>query len=301
MAFFQKSADASTEIARLAQAYLKKRRVATALEATDLPDNPALRASSGEVYFLGNLIGKCEDAPRRQWRGIVAQHFGSLLDASGVIEPEDLGIDALRSQIRTRLLQDLGQKDEVDFSYARSFAPGVIMALCVDYPSTVRTLTTSTVEKLPMGLDELFSIGQANVDDERIDAREELGSGSGVTALSGGSLFIASKVANMPRLIADHLGLAPHGVVFSIPHRGLILSVNPTFIESISSIQALVAFTTEFAEGRYGPLPGGAVSFGVYYWNDGTVEQIAGKLGMEPMSVDATGPFGEMLNRLENA
>jgi hypothetical protein len=301
VALFRKPADDASEVTRLAQDFLGRRGLLTTLEDTGDLNNPGLRTTSGEIYFLGNVVAKCSSEPRRVWKQIIGEHFDSLLNSRDVIEPEDLDPASLRRQIRTRLLMDMGEADRETYGYARAFAPGVIMVLCVDYPQTVRTLNSSTVGKLPIMVDELFIVGQANVDAEPVDEHEELSSGSGVIALSGGSLFIATKVANMPKVIDEYLPPAPHGVVFAIPHRGLVLCAVPTSVESVQSVQNLILFSNGFAEGRYGPLPGGPVSSGVFYWSADGVEQIAGKAGMKPLDVDATGRFGDMLNELPNA
>lgn len=297
VALFRKPSSDMAGVARLSQDFLAENGIATELRETDDPRNPGLHAANGNVYFLANVAAKCFEAPPRRWRAIIAQHFESIISDAGVVEPEELSQQALSAQIRTRLLHDEGGSDLVKLSYARPFSPGLFVALCVDYPTTVRTLNASTLKKLPIAVDELYRIGQSNVDAEPIDDVGDVG--SGVVAIEGASLFTASKVLNMPKLISDHLGTAPHGVVFSVPHRNIILAVVPTKIDAVKAVNVLVQMTNRFAEGGFGPLPGGLVSSGVFFWFDGTFQQIAGLPGMDPLGVQATDGFLEMLNSLQ--
>ena len=126
--------------------------------------------------------------------------------------PTDLSADELRAQVRTRILPGgEGQPNEPTFHHARPFADDLILALCVDFPTTVSYINDAHVDKLALSLDELYAFGQLNTDKEPVDERIE--PVPGIQVFVGQSLFIASKAANFPAV----LGTPPLGTLFTLP------------------------------------------------------------------------------------
>ncbi|GAB3397691.1 hypothetical protein GCM10027515_02170 [Schumannella luteola] len=289
--------DLVAEVTRLARTALAERGIETVLESTGDPANPLLRADGSTTYQLGNLIAQCHGAPQRQWPEIVQNHIAIVDAAMHSDRDAVLDAEALRTQIRTRLLADLGPEDPTDLGYARPLAPGLVLALGIDFPDTVATLTGAALGDLAIGLDEAYELGQRNADAEPIDERDALS--SEITILVGDSLFIATKVANMEHLVRTEVGPAPHGVIFAVPHRSLIALIVVRDAQSLVAVGQLKAVVDGFASGEYGPLPGGLISPDLYFWFDGEIERITGNPDLGPGAVDARGRLGEVASRLD--
>lgn len=100
--------------------------------------------------------------------------------------------------------------------------------------------------------------------------------------VSGRSLFIASKVADMRALLGEHLEPSPMGALFAIPNRHEIL------VHRVSSSTATVEstpFLLEQAEQRSHGIPG-PVSPNMFFWRDDTVTQVS-----DGRIIRAGGPF----------
>lgn len=226
-----------------------------------------LVAASGQVYLLGNLAEQVRDERPRRRDAIVAAHFDRMLRAEREPDAEDLGADALRDRIRLRLMVESVAGEMPDLSYARPFAPGLVLGLCVDNPTTVVTLSASTIPKLALGVDELFAIGQLRTGDEPIDAHTEMAPGMHV--VEGDSLFTASKAANMP----DLFGPVPHGIVFAVPNRHLLLAVPIVGPESIAAIRTMAGAFVHMLE--HVTHPGGVLSPHLLFSHSGEVSVVS--------------------------
>ena len=87
-------------------------------------------------------------------------------------------------------------------------------------------------------------------------------------------MFIASKVASGPALLAQLRIEAPDGLLFGIPNRSLIIYRIPTdFADLIGIAQMMSAFTPEAGFDD----PGDLISAEVYYWSpNGLIESMMG-------------------------
>ncbi|MCU1414695.1 MAG: hypothetical protein JWN80_2035 [Microbacteriaceae bacterium] len=298
MALFRRNAheptDVTAEVAVLAREIFAERGVETTLQQTDDPSEPMLVAIDGTRFPLFNLVALCRSAPVRERRAIVEAHADRLLrtleesDDSQLTEPE------VRSRIRSRLLNASALTALGGLSYARDFSPGLIQVLCLDSPDAVRILQTSTLEDLPLPVEELFRQGQRNTNDESIESRDNIGGNAWM--LSGESLFIASKLADMQTLIESTIGPAPHGVVVGVPERSSLLYTVISGPESVEDITQLLRVVDNIAFGEPEPV-GGVVSSGIYYCVDGIVELVGGRSNQtEALAIDgSSGRFGELL------
>jgi hypothetical protein len=298
MAFFRRSArvptDVPTEIGILARNVFAERGVETTLQLTDDPAEPMLVAIDGTRFPLFNLIALCRTAPVRERRAIVGAHADRLLRTLNEPDESLMSEAELRSRIRSRLLSANALTALGGMSYARDFASGLIQVLCLDTPDAVRILQTSTIDGLPLPIDELFLQGQLNTNDEPIDSRDNVGGETWM--LSGESLFIASKLADMQSLIESTIGPAPQGVVVGIPERSALLYTVISGPESVDDISKLLGIVDNIAFD--GPEPvGGVVSSGVYYCVDGVVELIGGRRSKAgELTIDgSSGRFGQLL------
>ncbi|RKR74373.1 hypothetical protein [Frondihabitans australicus] len=290
----QVPADIEVEVAALARRVFAERGVEATIEGEA---GSRTLLADGSQYPVYNLVAKCVGEPRKAWGEIVARHMGSMVSARDNPKVSAMDVGAVRAQVRTRILPaDLGDLP-IDLSYARPLAPGLVLALCMDYPDTVSTLGASDVEQLGLPVDELYRYGQANTDGEPIDVHDHVA--DGVFVIDGGSLFIASKTADMQHLIETVIGPAPHGVVFTVPHRQLVFYTVPTSTAVLGAINTLMTITVNVLRDPTSPPPGGPISTGLYYWADGMIEGIGGFDPVEQsIEVEATGRFGDMLNTL---
>ena len=141
------------------------------------------------------------------------------MESGRIAEQSVTDPDELRQRVRTRIIPaDLAANPHL--SYARPFPGGLALALCLDFPNTVTTVSNGHLEKYPLSLDELYHWGQINTDNEAIDEHTTCGP---FTGIAGQSLFIASKAAHIASLVSTLHIDAPHGLLFAIPDRSVLL------------------------------------------------------------------------------
>lgn len=255
----------------LAQQALAERGMETTVEV--LPGEHArLVGTDGRVFLLENLASQVHGEPPAVRADLVADHFDRMIQAYSEPAPEELDADELRTRIRTRILSEHSgtPSDPADLSYARQFAPGLILGLCVDYPTMVSTLSASSLPRLALGIDELFAVGQLNTDDEPVDGLAEIA--PGVFVVEGESLFVASKAVNLPALF----GAAPFGTVFAIPHRHLLLAAPIRDADSIQAVQTLAGMLLQVLTSTDRALPGGQLSPLLFFSRNGEVSAVSG-------------------------
>jgi len=255
----------------LAQRALAERGMETTVEV--LPGERArLVGTDGRVFLLENLAAQVHGEPPAVQADMVADHFDRMIQAYSEPAPEDLGADELRDRIRLRILSEHGgtPSDPADLSYARPFAPGLVLGLCVDYPTMVSTLSASALPKLALGVDELFAIGQLNTDDEPVDGHAEIA--PGVFVVEGESLFVASKAVNLPALF----GSSPFGTVFAIPHRHLLLAAPIRDADGLQAVQTLAGMLLQVLTTQERGLPGGQLSPLLLFSRNGQVSAVSG-------------------------
>ncbi|MFJ2979379.1 hypothetical protein ACIPEP_11020 [Curtobacterium sp. NPDC087082] len=263
----------------LAQRALAERGMETTVEVP-AGEQARLVGTDGRVFLLENLAAQVHGETPDVQADMVAEHFDRMIQAYSEPAPEELGADELRQRIRLRILPDpsadggtglgAGPSDPTDLDYARPFAPGLVLGLCVDYPTMVSTLSGPTLPRLALGIDELFAFGQLGTDDEPVDEHAEIA--PGVFIVEGESLFVASKAVNLPALF----GAAGFGTVFAIPHRHLLLAVPIRDASSITSVQMLAGLVVQvLTDGEHG-LPGGVLSPLLYFSRNGRVSAVSG-------------------------
>lgn len=271
--FRRKRADAAQPEDRVqwvtstARRLLAEKGIESTVEFSERLEDAQLVAADGRRLPIYNLIPKTEGASREAAERLIDEHLELVLGTANDPDPSTFDPDELRERVRTRILPVVDDPADTErFSYGRPFAEGLITVLCVDFPQTVRTLTARDVEGLPLGLDELYGLGQFHTDREPIDARTELA--PGIELIEGQSLFIASKAANLPAVT----GSSAFGTVFAVPHRHLLLTLALTGPDSLVVIQQLASIALRVLEG---PVPGGPISPDLYFSRDGVVSRIS--------------------------
>ena len=282
-------------VAVLARQAFADRGVETTLTATEDALDSRLVGMDGTRFLLHNLILAARRERPAKWQQLADEHVDRMLSDLDAVPLTDLDEEQLRAGVRSRLVADVEDEMTRMLGYARPFLPGVVEILCVDRPSTVATITDAQVPDLAVPLDELFAVGRLNTAQEPIDELSELA--EGVLALEGASLFVASHVTTIERVIETTIGAAPYGLLFAIPHRSLMLAVVPHDSGAIKSISTLLALLPGFADRRF-DAPGGVISTDVFYWSPDGFERVG---GIEPdgtVALHAAGRFGEMLDEL---
>ncbi|MEV7769328.1 hypothetical protein [Microbacterium sp. NPDC086615] len=156
--------------------------------------------------------------------------------------------------------------DEPSFDYARPFADGVVVALCLDLPETVQTISDAGIAEAGWDLDELYRWGQENTDRESVDEHDVLE--TGIHVLTGESFFVASKAIDLPRAVP----VTEFGTVFAIPHRHLLLALPLSPREPLDGVRHLAMITQRIVRD---PLPGGVISGDLFLTRHGLVSRVS--------------------------
>jgi hypothetical protein len=252
-----------------------------------------LLGPDAERYFLHTLVETCQTLPDDEWAGYIAFHFRQHFEGMRAPAAAELTEPALLTQVRTRLQPDAVIDPALTTTYARPFADNLVVHLCRDLPTTVETLTDQTVES--RDLDLLYQAGQRNTDAEPFESEEIPVTGTNaITTLQGESFFIASKALNMKKVVDTVLGDAAHGVVFSVPHRHLLMLHPVTNLQSTVAVRDMVGYTL----GQADEAPGGNISPHTFFWYGGRVQQITRIDPVEKsIMIESRGMFGEALSR----
>ena len=99
------------------------------------------------------------------------------------------------TMIRTRLVPFA---EIQGYGYARRFSDDLSLILCLDFPTHVAKLTDDALAELGIATEDLFAQGQKNTNSEPID---EMFNEEDVRFITGDSMFIASKAADMSTLV----------------------------------------------------------------------------------------------------
>lgn len=268
-------------VTAIARRNLAERGIETTIEHAGEPEDVTLVAADGQRYPLFNAFAKTHGATADQAVQIVAEHIGNLIDARSTPAIDRLSADELRGQVRTRILPGgEGAPGEPTFRYARRFTDELILVLCIDFPTTVQFVSDADVDRLAVGLDELYAYGQRNTDGEPVDRRFE--PAPGIQVIVGDSMFTASKAANLPAVIGE----APRGALITIPHRHVLIALPVTGAETLPAVEQLLEITMQVL--RSGPPPGGVVSADILFSRDGEVSRVSSidDEGMVSIAVD---------------
>ena len=188
---------------------------------------PHVDSHTGDIYLkvdgwrrinVENLIDELAQTDPSKHEVTIERWVAFIMESGRIAEQSVTDPDELRQRVRTRVIPaDLATDPHL--SYARPFPGGLALALCLDFPNTVTTVTNEHIDKYPLSLDELYHWGQINTDNEAIDEHTTCGP---FTGIAGESLFIASKAAHIASLVSTLHIDAPHGLLFAIPDRSVL-------------------------------------------------------------------------------
>ena len=188
---------------------------------------PHVDSHTGDIYLkvdgwrrinVENLIDELTQTDPSKHEVTIERWVAFIMESGRIAEQSVTDPDELRQRVRTRIIPaNLAANPHL--SYARPFPGGLALALCLDFPNTVTTVSNGHLEKYPLSLDELYHWGQINTDNEAIDEHTTCGP---FTGIAGESLFIASKAAHIASLVSTLHIDAPHGLLFAIPDRSVL-------------------------------------------------------------------------------
>jgi hypothetical protein len=188
---------------------------------------PHVDSHTGDIYLkvdgwrrinVENLIDELTQTDPSKHEVTIERWVAFIMESGRIAEQSVTDPDELRQRVRTRIIPaNLAANPHL--SYARPFPGGLALALCLDFPNTVTTVSNGHLEKYPLSLDELYHWGQINTDNEVIDEHTTCGP---FTGIAGESLFIASKAAHIASLVSTLHIDAPHGLLFAIPDRSVL-------------------------------------------------------------------------------
>ena len=211
------------EITERALPFLLRRLHDAGISATPHTDE-----HTGDIYLkvdgwrriaVENLIDELTQTDPSTHEVTIERWVAFIMESGRIADQTITDADELRQRVRTRIIPaNLAANPHL--SYARPFPGGLALALCLDFPNTVTTVGNGHLEKYPIGLDELYHYGQINTDNEPIDEHGPCGP---FTGIAGQSLFIASKAAHIASLVSTLHIDAPHGLLFAIPDRSVLL------------------------------------------------------------------------------
>ena len=245
--------------------------------------------TEGRDYELTDLFSRVKALPAAAINPIVVEYIDALVDAMGGPSSAELTDEQLLERIRVRL-QPEAIAQEPGFGYARPVARGLVAVLCIDHPATIEYVTDDFL--VGRNLVQLFNAGFVNVMAEPIEHTSQ--PVANVTRIMG-DLFTATKALGMSQLIGSVLPAAPHGVLFTVPHRQVLYAhavSGPLTVQAIDDLGVLL-------RGNIGEdAPGGPLGTFIYYWRDSVIDVVAGFNAEGTLQVDGSGRFGTRLQEL---
>ncbi|MEU6748752.1 hypothetical protein ABZ914_21250 [Spirillospora sp. NPDC046719] len=219
-----------------------------------------LHVSMRDLRQLARMV------PRDDWPALVSDHVTTIVTA--IEEPLDLSdFDLAQHLLRTRIYP--AEADNGVLA-ARPFAPGLIEAVVVDTPTTVRTVTTDEMNGWPVSGDALFMLGRANVRaDGPLQLDEQDLGGVRVSVLHGWTFYAVTHLA----WLEEYLPIGPHGALVIAPNRSLIVAhaLRTSEVHPRARYRAAVAAANELqaqAHRAYEEGPG-SLSPHLYWWRAG--------------------------------
>jgi len=245
--------------------------------------------TEGRDYELSGLFAQVRTLPVAGINPIVVEHIDALVDAMGGPATSELTEEQLLERIRVRL-QPEAIAQQPGFSYARPVARGLVAVLCIDHPATIEYVDDGFLEG--RNVVTLFNAGFVNVMAEPIEQVSQ--PMPNVTRIVG-DLFTATKALGMSQLVGSVLPVAPHGVLFAVPHRQVLFAhvvTGPLTVQAIDDLGVLLR--ANLGEDA----PGGPLGAFIYYWRDSVIDVVAGFNAEGTLQVDGSGRFGTRLQEL---
>jgi hypothetical protein len=239
---------------------------------------------------LVNLAQKCHLAATEDWPALVAEHLDAAVRNDELTQST---FAAVREMLKVRIYaEDYGAGlSEEALLVKRPLAPGAVMALAIDFPKTVASVSPPMAADWGVPVDELFELGLANVraqDRPQVEHREV--DGSELTFLLGESFFTATWITMLDELVGPG---SPHGQLVAIPNRHIVVLIPIVDLSIVEGISAIIGAAAHLYQQGPGPISPNI------YW------RLRDRLTLLPTTVDGQTvrfeppvEFIETLNRL---
>ncbi|HJP89925.1 MAG TPA: hypothetical protein VJ850_12890 [Candidatus Limnocylindrales bacterium] len=254
-----------------------------------------VQIGEGDPHVLGllNLAQKWNLAPAAERPSVIDGHLNGLFghwERAGVADQDSRSFDDVAGQLRLRLVPDDFGAHAPEVMFSRPFAQGVDAALAIDWPDTVEMVNAKTVAAWGVPGDVVFSRGLQNVLDTERPAMERMGGDAPLTLMYGDSFYTASHALALERYITPR---TPHGAVFAVPNRHVVLLQAITGIDIIKSIQPLIVAAAGYY--REGP---GSISPLLFWWRDGEIVMLPCSFDGKQVTFSPPDDFTVLLNSL---
>ena len=123
---------------------------------------PHVDSHTGDIYLkidgwrrinVENLIDELTQTDPSKHEVTIERWVAFIMESGRIAEQSVTDPDELRQRVRTRIIPaDLAANPHL--SYARPFPGGLALALCLDFPNTVTTVSNGHLEKYPLSLDD---------------------------------------------------------------------------------------------------------------------------------------------------
>lgn len=221
---------------------------------------------------LLNLAQTCNLAERDDWPATVSAHFDLIVN----VDPDETlsDFERARPHVKLRLYPPEYAEQGVDL-VASMPIPGVVAAVVLDLPQTIRTVTAKDVKAWGRTREELFALALQNVRAGRAPVRQdlELEEGGTLAAFLDDDFFTATRVL-LPA------GEGAFGSLVAVPHRHALL------VHDIVDRRALVILrrlaVIAFGMFQEGP---GSITPNVYWRRAGAFTLIPTKVSSTSVTV----------------
>ena len=271
---------------------LIRRKVIAAVERHGVKvtkvDAMTLKSGSGGYMGLENLVERCRNAQRRHWDDIIEAHVAVMLESQKLSDPDYVVVlpdEEFYMRLRERVAP-LGVLRRIEeFQYSRPlvdtpYSPRRVLNLT--FPDLALTLSDRYLKNRDM--EAAWAFGRENTGAMAFDTCEAMAKdGIAIEVQRGDSIYLASKIADMPTLIANHLGEAPFGVLFAIPNAYEIDYYRPRDLDEITRATELLVVLAQMLS-RNTPNP---LSQEVYFWRDGEFCQVSDREEITPNGIFA--------------
>ncbi|MDI9894737.1 hypothetical protein QM797_08355 [Rhodococcus sp. IEGM 1381] len=233
-------------------------------------DATTLAAGSGPHFPLENLFARCSGASRSAWDSIIDGHVDVMIEMMREADPTfitSLSDDEFHSRLRERIVAPTALEAMGRYIYSVPLldVPGAPLRV-LNLSSPNRAVTLADCHLVGRDMDAAWAAGRKNTAAVKFEEAETMSRGGiDIEVLSGDSIYLASKVADMTTLISTHLGECLYGVLFVVPNAYELTFHRPrTADKALAAAAALAELADLFSRDTPSPL-----SRSVFFWRDG--------------------------------
>ncbi|MDV8022927.1 hypothetical protein [Rhodococcus sp. IEGM 1330] len=231
---------------------------------------------------------------RSAWDNIIGGHVDVMIEMMREADPAfitGLSDDEFYSRLRERVIAPsaLERMGAYDYSVPLLEVPGAPRRV-LNLSSPNRAVTLADCHLVGRDVNAAWAAGRKNTAALKFEDTEILSrNGIDIEVLSGDSIYLASKVADMTTLISTQLGECLYGVLFIVPNAYEFTFHRPRSADgTLAAVTALAELADVFCRDTPSPL-----SRSVFFWRDGEYSQVC-----DGITIDPTGIFASTVTEL---